>query len=328
MEALSISPTLELASFLKAAADPVRLNVLNILGQGAFAVQELCDITGLAQPRLSHHLKLLNQSGWVTTRREGNIIYYRRALLSGDELAQSLLTTLDRTPLDTNAHLGLKAVEQQRSLKAQQFFTKHAANIGEKQDLIAGFQDWEDQLEQLLDNLDLSPEAKALELGPGEGPALPLLARRFDQVTAIDISADMIHLAQAHAETKKLSNVAFFNGDLNAFHKADKQQYDVLLVGMVLHHLPQPQSFFNEAFPCLKPGGRIILIDLMPHQQNWASETCGDLWMGFDTNELDQWAQRAGFATEQRLYAGLRTGFQIQSLIYSRLNDKKEHHHE
>jgi ArsR family transcriptional regulator len=85
---------------------------------------------------------------------------------------------------------------------------------------------------------------------------------------------------------------------------------------MVLHHIPAPVEVFREAQRLLNPGGVLLLVELISHDQDWVRESCGDLWLGFDTQDLTNWAIQAGLAEGQSLYLGLRNGFQIQVRLF------------
>jgi ArsR family transcriptional regulator len=85
---------------------------------------------------------------------------------------------------------------------------------------------------------------------------------------------------------------------------------------MVLHHLASPIDFFFEAKQHLKPSGCLLIADLCAHDQNWTTGTCGDLWLGFNADDLDNWASVAGFKQGQSLYLGLKNGFQVQVRTY------------
>lgn len=317
MDQLIASPTEALAQHLKAAGDETRLLVLQILGKGAFGVLELCDILQMTQPRLSHHLKLLTQARWISPRREGNALYYRRLPSHQAPILEALFKYLDQLPLETPLSNGLERIENLRAQKAQEFFAKQPDALELTEDLIAGVEDWSDQLEQILDTLELPTTAVALEVGCGEGKALPILHQRFSTLYALERSERMIDKSKALATQYKLPNIHYLCEDfLNPSQPLPA--VDLILSGMVLHHLPKPERFFLQAFNALKTNGQLVLIELMQHDQNWAQDRCGDLWMGFETSELDLWATAAGFTPNYRLHAGLRTGFQIQTLVYAK----------
>ncbi|MBQ1558243.1 MAG: metalloregulator ArsR/SmtB family transcription factor, partial [Pseudomonas sp.] len=188
---LDFDPCDELAALCKAGGDPLRLNVLRTLSNDSFGVLELAQIFAMGQSGMSHHLKVLAQAGLVATRREGNAIFYRRAL-PGGRLHAALLEEIDALPLAGEVQARIAAVHQQRATVSRDFFARMATSFQAQQDLIAGLPQYRDSLLALLDALHFAPDATALEIGPGDGAFLPELARRFAQVTALDNSPAML----------------------------------------------------------------------------------------------------------------------------------------
>ena len=87
---------------------------------------------------------------------------------------------------------------------------------------------------------------------------------------------------------------------------------------MVLHHMPSPARFFRSAHDLLSQEGRLLIIDLRPHNQDWARDICGDLWLGFEPSDLDEWAADAGLERGQSVYLGLKNGFQVQVRLFQK----------
>src|SRR5690606_7497662 len=183
---LRFEPADELAALCKAGGDPLRLNVLRALANDSFGVLELAQIFAIGQSGMSHHLKVLAQAGLVATRREGNAVFYRRALpqteLLGGTLHGALLAEVDELQLPTEVQARIATVHAQRAAASRDFFARAADKFQAQQDLIAGLPQYRDSVLALLDALGLAPEADALEVGPGDGGFLPELARRFARV--------------------------------------------------------------------------------------------------------------------------------------------------
>ncbi len=148
-------------------------------------------------------------------------------------------------------------------------------------------------------------------MGPGEGEFLPALARRFKNVVALDNAATMLERAETMATEKSLTNVEFILGDTRAL-SAHKVLADCIVVNMVLHHTPSPADIFQDLSGALVRGGALLVTDLCRHEQTWAREACGDLWQGFEPDDLSRWAREAGLSEGQSVYFALRNGFQIQ----------------
>lgn len=320
-----------LAIHTKASADPLRLNILRILGEGSFGVLELCELFEIKQSSMSHHLKILANAGLVTTRREGNSIFYRRSLLNVNavnvnagspnpawfDLTQVLFRTLDTLAPGEIITERLQGLYQERAKNSQEFFTKHASEFHEKQDLIASHEQYGETLEDLVASLSLQQADTALEIGPGEGYLLPALSQRFQHVIGLDVSAAMLDKASAKVAELSFSNIDLLHGDCQ-FALDQNVQADLVTCNMVLHHVPAPKEIFNHSAQLLKPGGCLLITDLCAHDQTWARESCGDLWLGFAPEDLTSWAKEAQLIEEQTQFLALRNGFQIQFRTFRR----------
>lgn len=310
-----------LAAHSKASADPLRLNILRILGEGSFGVLELCQLFEIKQSSMSHHLKILANAGLVTTRREGNSIFYRRPIISTNDawfsLTQVLFATLDTLSLSEAINQRLQDLYKERALNSQEFFTKHASEFHKKQDLIASHEQYGETLEYFVATLHLKETSIALEIGPGEGALLPALSKRFKQVIGLDVSEAMLKKASAKVAELELENIKLLHGDCQlALNHA--VQADLVTCNMVLHHVPAPKEIFNQSAQLLKHGGCLLITDLCAHDQTWAQESCGDLWLGFAPEDLTSWAKEAQLIEEQTQFLALRNGFQIQFRTFRR----------
>ena len=307
------SPTDALAAFCKAAGEPLRLNILRVLSNDSFGVLELAHIFATGQSGVSHHLKVLTQAGLVSSRREGNAIFYRRSLpqnQSSDELLHhALLDSLDALPVVAEVALRIQHVHEQRAQASQEFFERMAGDFQSRQDLIAGLPQFRDSLLALLDSLAFPAETSAIEVGPGDGGFLAELSSRFQQVLALDNSPQMLELARQTCVKQNLHNVQLQLAD--ALHD-EVAAADCVVVNMVLHHFAAPADALRLLARLVKPAGSLLITELCRHDQDWAKQACGDLWLGFDQDELALWANAAGLIPSESLYLGLKNGFQIQ----------------
>jgi len=316
----------QLAAASKAAGDPLRMGILRLLGQGAFGVMELCQVFGIKQSAMSHHLKVLAQAGLVSAQREGNSIFYRRPMNAGkdtfNEWLRALFRSIDATSEDADIAEAVQSVMQERAQACADFFAKHADDFKEQQDLIASYEQYGDALATILDSLRGSGRQTrkagyALEIGPGEGAFLKPLSLCFEYVTGVDISPDMLSRAETFCRSQGLTNVSLIQGDMGVVQeKQEAQPFDFAVANMVLHHVPSPKTIFKEVAALLAPGGTFLVTDLVRHEQSWAKESCGDLWLGFEPDDLSQWAAAAGLKEGQSQYSGLRNGFQIQFRLF------------
>ncbi|MGC1331365.1 ArsR/SmtB family transcription factor [Pseudomonas sp.] len=309
----------ELAALCKAGGDPLRLNVLRALANDSFGVLELAQIFAIGQSGMSHHLKVLAQANLVATRREGNAIFYRRALpdaaVLGGRLHAALLDEVDDFDLPADAQARMALVQCQRAAASEHFFSRMEEKFRAQQDLIAGLAQYRESVLALLDKLSFGEHASALEIGPGDGAFLPDLARRFAQVTALDNSAEMLELARQLCQREQLDNVQLRLAD--ALGDITVQAHCVVL-NMVLHHFPEPAAALKQLAARVTPGGSLLVTELCSHNQSWAKEACGDLWLGFEQEDLAFWATAAGLVPGESLYVGLRNGFQIQVRHFQR----------
>ncbi|MDD0845204.1 ArsR/SmtB family transcription factor [Pseudomonas sp. Gutcm_11s] len=321
---LRFEPADELAALCKAGGDPLRLNVLRALANDSFGVLELAQIFAIGQSGMSHHLKVLAQAGLVATRREGNAIFYRRALpqgeLLGGALHSALLAEVDGLQLPDEVQARIAAVHAQRAAASRDFFAKTADKFQAQQDLIAGLPQYRDSVLALLDALGFAAGSTALEVGPGDGGFLPELARRFARVVALDNSEAMLELARQRCEQEQLGNVELqladaLNDEIGAA--------DCVVVNMVLHHFAAPAEALKQLARLVKNGGSLLVTELCSHDQSWARTACGDLWLGFEQEDLARWADAAGLTPGESLYVGLKNGFQIQVRHFAKPDAKQ-----
>ena len=317
--ALNLPASDDLAALCKAGGDPLRLNVLRALHSASFGVLELAQIFATGQSGISHHLKVLAQAQLVATRRVGNAIFYRRALPRpgslGGALHAALLEEVDSLALPGAVQTRIGEVHAQRAAVSRDFFARVAEKFQAQQDLIASLPQYRDGLLSLLDALALDPRGCALEVGPGDGAFLPDLARRFARVVAVDNSPAMLELARQRCQRDGLAHVELQLADALA---EPLPAADCVVLNMVLHHLAAPAEALQQLARRVAPGGSLVITDLCPHDQTWARAACGDLWLGFDQDELARWAQAAGLQAGESLYLGLRNGFQIQVRQFAR----------
>ena len=312
-------PFTGLSALCKASADPLRLQVLRVLQKDSFGVSELCTLFDIRQPALSHHLKVLASAGLVATRREGNSIFYRRSELGQrpelEALQDSIFAAVDTVELPRELHRRLAAVQRGRERNSQDFFRNNADKFREQQDLIASYEQYAETVAQVVRDAPLKNTGIALEVGPGDGAFLEVLAPRFRQVIALDNAAQMLDRARSRAARAGLDNVEFIHGDTRS-PALQKLAADCIVVNMVLHHTPEPSAVMRDLANCLAADGVIVVTELCLHDQAWARENCGDLWLGFDPTDLAEWAGAAGLGEIASIYLAQRNGFKVQVRLF------------
>ncbi|MFM1895194.1 MAG: hypothetical protein RLZZ385_268 [Pseudomonadota bacterium] len=303
----------------KALADDLRLEILRLLKNESFGVLELSRILDTRQSALSHHLKVLATAGLVSTRREGNTIFYRRPLIREDDplrdFKKSIFVNVDRLPLTTRLQQRIKVIQQERAELSLHFFNRHAEKFREKQGLVTDLAQYAGSLQDLIQGIGLKPDAVVMEVGPGEGELLVRLASQFDRVIGLDNSREMLNRAKAAVAEAGTRQVTLIHGETETALRR-KVHCDLLIFNMVMHHISSPAQTFLDAARILHAGGVLLVVDLCSHDQDWVQDACGDLWLGFDTQDLSDWAAGAGLAEGQSLYLGLRNGFQIQMRLF------------
>ncbi len=286
---------------------------------------ELCRIFGTTQPSMSHHLKILAGAGLLQTRREGNTIFYRRALIASDgpisDLMARLFESIDRMALPLAVTDSCKQVHNARAQHSKEFFEKNADKLKDNQNLIAEFSHYSSCIIEFLSNEQFADNCQVIEVGPGESDLIEILAEHFKTVTAVDNSPEMLERTREKVASAGHTNVDYFLGELS--NLPGSLHSDLIVLNMVLHHLPSPAEIFPAVIEHLAPNGVLLIADLCSHDQDWTRQTCGDVWLGFEPDDIDMWAVSAGLEKKQSVYLGLRNGFQIQVGLFRKPNPLK-----
>ena len=300
-----------LHALFSAAGHPLRMGILRVLKAESFSVSELCDLFSMRQSALSHHLKILAEANLLSRRPEGTATFYRRQLPEGphESLRQTMFDDIDQEPLGHDLVLGLQRVQRQREAHSATFFREHGEQFKRHQESIASWEDYSRATLHLLDRAGDFSGNKILEVGPGDGRLLPALSKRGATVVALDNAEEMLDTAKKNAGA--IDNVQFCFGEPASLTN-HAGTFSAAIVNMVLHHVPDPKALITEVAQLLAPSGHLIVSELCPHDQAWAREHCGDLWLGLDPDALRTWAADAGLEHNAELFFGQRNGFQIQ----------------
>lgn len=322
---------------LKASADPLRLGILQVLRHDSFGVLELCNLFGIKQSAMSHHLKVLASSGLLSTRREGNAIFYRRSLPAAtrdEALVNQLFVSLDAAPLPKTIQLAVDRAQQHRSECSLKFFNERSEKFKAQQDLIAPLNEYRGTINELLDtllNTEQQPLAakEVVEIGPGDGSYLADLAERFEHVIALDNAEAMLERCRRAATKHNLSNIGFIHGgprdlldltlQIEIGSSVSARKANCVIANMVLHHNASPQIIFDDVAGLLASNGVFVVSELCLHNQDWVRNAAGDVWLGFSEAQLVQWAASAGLTKQASSYTALRNGFRIQIHAFSKL---------
>jgi ArsR family transcriptional regulator len=280
-----------MASILKSfrvLSDPTRLRLLRLLREEELTVAELQEILAMGQSRISASLALLKREGLVVDRRVGKNIFYR-ADLAEDSPLSGLLTLAGDEIAESKRDLSALALTlRKRKDRAAEYFNRLAGKFGRT--YIPG-RSWQALAHGLL---QLLPPMVIADLGAGEGTLSQLLARHAERVIAVDSSEKMVEFGANIARENGFTNLEYRLGDIEAPPIADGE-VDVALFSQALHHAARPPRAVAEAFRILKPGGRILILDLASHNYEQARELYAHVWLGFSEVELDQMLTSAGF---------------------------------
>ncbi len=295
----------------------LRLDILRVLSNDSFGVQELAAIFSMPQPGMSHHLKVLSKSGLLTTRRQGNSIFYRRALLKSDsefyDFQVQLFATVAALPLADEYLRKINRVFEDRSSQSKLYFERNVDKFEENQGMLCELNQYLPNLREILDLIALPKSSLVMEVGPGQGILLKELAQRFERLVALDSSGEMLALTRGKVAVR--DRISFVQSSLESYaHQG--QELDAVVLNMVLHHMSSPLQALQKLRQIIRPQGFLLLADLCSHNQEWTRASCGDVWLGFDPQDLKDWAHSAGFAEDQSLYLGLKNGFQIQLKLF------------
>jgi SAM-dependent methyltransferase len=292
MRIINDGPSVSVFDRMSALADPTRARLLLVLEGHELGVAELCSIFQLPQSTMSRHLKALVEEGLVVSWTEGRSTRHR---MTSDRLDAS---TLKLWELVKEEAAGLPAAEQdarrvrsvlaERRSRSQEFFSSAAGEWDRLRGELFGRQADRIGLLGLLDE-----RWTVGDLGCGTGQVSEVLAPFVGRVIAVDESPEMLAAARARLRER---NVEVRRGALEDLPVADGE-LDAAVITLVLHYVAEPARAVAEAARALRPGGRLLLMDMTPHDREEYRQRMGHLWQGFDAEEARGWAEAAGLTS-------------------------------
>jgi ArsR family transcriptional regulator len=297
---------------LKAMAEPTRQRLLQLLAGHELTVSEMVEILDQPQSTVSRHLKVLRESGLLRDRRFGNMVRYaalppnplmptasnglqtvgpnvHKESVRVSALWDRLLDWIGQNPLEDETKRRLEIVLRKRQADGDFFDT-----VGSRWDLfrIEAF----GQAFHLEALTALLPSDWVVaDIGTGTGYLLGALASRFRKVIAVDPAEGMLAVARDRPEVKTATNIEFRLGSLAELPLADGEA-DLAIASLVLHHVERPADALAELKRCLRPAGRLLIIEQETHSHAEFHERMGDLWWGFEPAMLETQVAAAGFA--------------------------------
>jgi ubiquinone/menaquinone biosynthesis C-methylase UbiE len=277
---------------LKAAGEETRLRVLALLSEAELTVSDLTDILRQSQPRISRHLRLLAEAGLVERFREGTWAFFRLAEHGGGAtVARALLERLDPTDATVaRDRARLASVRAARAAAAQAYFRAHAAEWDRIRKLHVADEAVESAICAALAE---KPFRSLLDLGTGTGRMLELFGPEIERGLGLDLSLDMLHLARDRLERAGLKHCSVRQGDIYDLPLAN-DSFDVVILHQVLHFLDDGARAIKEAARVLRPGGRLLVVDFAPHEQEFLREQYAHRRLGFAAETVTQWMTASG----------------------------------
>src|SRR6266403_2028115 len=279
---------------LKALADPLRLRILAAVSEQELTVGEVQEVVESVQSSVSRNLAILREAGFVQDRKEGTSVYFSLRENMPDasrELFKSLQARLAEIPEVKQDQARLGACRRRRMRQSQGYFES-----------VAG--DWErirksyfdDRVTSLAIEKLLPSDLTLADVGCGTGSLTFELARFAHKVIGIDLSNEMLRRARAVAKERGTRNVEFRQGDIFKL-PLGSGSVDAAFCVMVLHFLPEPERAIAALCRITRPGGSVIVVDLVQHKQEWMRERMAHEWLGFDRPSIEQWFDEAGVAS-------------------------------
>ncbi len=282
----------ELNATLKAAGEDTRLRILVLLAEAQLTVSELTEILRQSQPRISRHLKLLVDAGLIERFREGSWAFFRHADHGpAADIVRQLVGALDTNdPIVSRDRDRLADVRASRVKAAQDYFSRHAAEWDRIRRLHAADDAVEAEILRLLSD---RPFRSVLDLGTGTGRILELLAPEVERGLGIDLSHEMLALARSRLDHAGIKNCSVRQGDI--FNLVlPRNSFDVVIIHQVLHFLDDGARAIRAAARVLRPQGRLLIVDLAPHEFEFLRDEHAHRRLGFPADAVVQWMTEAG----------------------------------
>ncbi|HEY8119897.1 MAG TPA: metalloregulator ArsR/SmtB family transcription factor [Myxococcota bacterium] len=280
-----------LQKIFRTLGDPTRLRILALLEREELAVQELMEVLGMAQSRVSRHLGILREAKLLRDRRDGTFALYRFEAPADATWRDALALarrSVAQDPAARRDQAALARVLESRSAKSRSFFEQ----VGPEWDAIRKV--WGDELLRARALQRLIPRGlRVLDLGTGTGALALELASAGCDVIAVDHSPRMLEAAREKLAAAGAERVELRAGDATALPLANGE-VDAALAHMVLQYLASPADAIGEMARVVKPGGSVVAIDFVKHEREWMRQELGVVWMGFAQDEIARWLESAG----------------------------------
>ena len=301
----------EASALYRLLGDEARLRLLRVLSGERLNVTELTGVLGLAQSGVSRHLGLLKDAGLVAEERDGGYSYYRAAPVAGP-LADVLRRQFDDAAADAVVRADDARLQEILRVRKENFDAHSGPDTRDARQLVPGrsWAAWSRALGLLM------PPLRVADLGCGEGYLTVEAARWASRVVAVDRSETVLARARSLARRRRVSNVVWKQGELEKLPIRDAR-VDVAMLSQALHHAHDPGRALAEAVRITAPGGRVLILDLRAHQEEWVRSKLGDRRLGFADDELRKMLTTAGLAEVKCGVGARRSGDPFTVVIAS-----------
>jgi SAM-dependent methyltransferase len=299
------------SALFRLLGDEARLRLLRVLARERLNVTELTGVLGLAQSGVSRHLGLLKDAALVAEERDGGFSFYRLAAL--DPTLQAMLAEqFEASAADPAVRADEARLQEVLRLRKENFDAHAGPDTRDARQLVPGrsWAAWSRALGMLM------PPLKVADLGCGEGYLTIEAARWASRVIAVDRSEAVLDRARALARRRRVSNVIWKKGQLEKLPIRDGT-VDVAMLSQALHHAQDPARAVAEAIRVTAPGGRVLVLDLRSHGEEWVRAKLGDRRLGFDDDELQSLLRGAGLERVKVAVGARKTGDPFTVLIAS-----------
>ena len=276
---------------MTALSDPTRCRMLLLLEKHELTVSELCSVLQLPQSTVSRHLKTLADDGWVTSRRDGTSRFYTMPVVDLDAGAARLWPLISEQVTSTRGaeqdERRLRSVLSRRRAKSQEFFASAAGGWDRLRGELFGDEFF---LWAVLGLID--PTLVVGDLGCGTGQLTEIVAPHVTRVISVDGSDDMLEAARERLSGA--TNVDIRRGELESL-PIESGELDVAMLSLVLHYSPEPPRALAEVGRVVRTGGRVLVVDMLPHDREEYQQQMGHVWLGFSEGQTTRLLTGAGF---------------------------------
>ncbi len=279
----------DILTIMRALADPTRLRIALLIRQLELSVGEVVQILGQSQPRVSRHIRILDEAGIAERRKEGSWVFLRPGpVLTGGSLDTLFMN--QNAGASRAAQRDLAKLEQVRAGRAEMaaaYFAEHASEWDQLRSLHIAESEVEAAMRAILSP---APLGTVLDIGTGTGRMIELFAGDATRFTAIDNNTEMLRVARAklsetHIAGDAAKRVEIMLGDFNALPLGDAQ-YDTILFHQVLHYAQAPERVIAEAARVLAPSGRMLIVDFAAHDHEELRSVHAHARLGFSDDSI------------------------------------------